>query len=103
MPSVRIKDLIEVIIEEFALKYRCDPEDITIKIIGKRVGEKLYEELIIEEEIYNLEELEDMFIVYPYGINKNNNNIADNSKNGKFLSKNEIKKILKDINYFEVN
>jgi FlaA1/EpsC-like NDP-sugar epimerase len=100
MPSVRIKDLIEVVIEELAPKYGYNPEDIKIEIIGKRPGEKLYEELIIEEEIYKLKELEDMFVVYPYGINENKNNkITYNSKNGEFLNKNEIKKILKEIGY----
>ena len=60
MPSVRIKDLIEVVIEELAPKYGYNPEDIKIEIIGKRPGEKLYEELLIEGENCNLEELEDM-------------------------------------------
>ncbi|AAB99064.1 TPA: polysaccharide biosynthesis protein [Methanocaldococcus jannaschii] len=100
MPSVRIKDLIEVVIEELAPKYGYKPEDIEIKIIGKRPGEKLYEELIIEEEIYNLEELEDMFVVYPYGVDGNKNNkIIYNSKDAKFLNKEKIKKILKEISY----
>lgn len=101
MPSVRIKDLIEVVIEELALKYGYNPKNIKIEIIGKRPGEKLYEELIVEEEIYNLEELEDMFVVYPYGVDANNKNdkLIYNSKDSEFLNKNEIKKILKDINY----
>jgi FlaA1/EpsC-like NDP-sugar epimerase len=98
MPSVKIKDLIEVVIEELAPKYGHNLKDINIKIIGKRPGEKLYEELIIEEEIYNLEELEDMFVVYPYGISKNKR-IVYNSKDGKFLNKEEIILLLKDIGY----
>jgi FlaA1/EpsC-like NDP-sugar epimerase len=100
MPSVRIRDLIEVVIEELAPKYGYNPEDIKIEIIGKRPGEKLYEELIIEEEIYKLKDLGDMFIVYPYGVNENKNNkIIYNSKDAKFLNKNEIKRILLAIGY----
>ena len=99
MPSVRIKDLIEVVIEELAPKYGYNPKDINIKIIGKRPGEKLYEELIIEEEIYNLEELDDLYVVHPYQYNGLNNKIDYSSENCKFLNKNEIKRILKEIGY----
>ena len=103
MPSVRIKDLIEVVIEELAPKYGYDPKDVNIKIIGKRPGEKLYEELIIKEEIYNLEELEDLYVVHPYenvDFKKNKDtDVKYDSENCKFLNKGEIKEILREIKY----
>ncbi len=99
MPSVRIKDLIEVVIEELAPKYGYNPGDVNIKIIGKRVGEKLYEELIVENELEHIEELEDLYIVHPYQYNKLNSKLIYNSENCKLLNKEDIKKILKEIKY----
>ncbi len=64
MPSLKIKDLAEVVIEEFASKFGKKPSDIKIRIIGKRSGEKMFEELIQHEEI-NVFENKEMFIVLP--------------------------------------
>lgn len=51
MPVVRIKELAEVMIELLAPVYDREPEDIELKIIGPRAGEKMYEELLNEEEV----------------------------------------------------
>ena len=65
MPSLRIVDLAEAMIDLLAPVFGYRPEDISIKYIGARPGEKLYEELMSEEEIARALELEDMFSVLP--------------------------------------
>ena len=46
MPVARIADLAEVMIRALAPRYGRRPEDVEIKVIGAKPGEKLYEELI---------------------------------------------------------
>ena len=65
MPVIRIQDLAEVMIEKLAPKYGFDPSDIDIKIIGVKSGEKLYEELMNEEETRRTYELDMYFSVLP--------------------------------------
>ena len=68
MPAIRIQDLAEVMIQELAPQYELSPEDIEIKTIGSKPGEKLYEELMNEEEIRRAWELKNYFVVLPaYG------------------------------------
>ncbi len=50
MPTVKIKDLIEIIIEEYAPTIDKDPKSIQINVIGPRPGEKIDEDLISEIE-----------------------------------------------------
>ncbi len=65
MPVVRISDLAEVMIEELAPVYGRKPEEIGIRVIGSKAGEKLYEELMNGEETRRTIELEDFFVVKP--------------------------------------
>jgi len=65
MPVIRIKDLAEVMIQELAPKYRQKPQNIKIINIGAKAGEKLYEELMSEEETRRTFELELYFTVLP--------------------------------------
>jgi FlaA1/EpsC-like NDP-sugar epimerase len=65
MPALRIRDLAEVMIQKLAPKYGYTPKDIETKLIGKRKGEKLYEELMTDEEAFNAYETEDMLLVLP--------------------------------------
>jgi len=65
MPVVRIPDLAEVMIELLAPKYGYKPEDIEIVEIGAKPGEKLYEELMSDEEVHRSIELSDMFVITP--------------------------------------
>lgn len=65
MPIIRIKDLAEVMINELAPKYNYRPEQIEISEIGTKPGEKLYEELMSEEEMRRAVELKDYFVVLP--------------------------------------
>ncbi len=65
MPVVRIADLAEVMIEELAPSHGFSREQIEIKTIGSKAGEKLYEELVNEEETRRSLELDDYFVVLP--------------------------------------
>ncbi len=65
MPVVRISDLAEVMIDMLAPQYGFKPSAIKIKEIGAKPGEKLYEELMSEEEVHRSLELDDMFVITP--------------------------------------
>ena len=65
MPTVNISDLAEALIEGLAPRYDYSPEDIGIEIIGTIPGEKMYEELMTEDEATRSLEREDMFIITP--------------------------------------
>ena len=60
MPSIKISDLAEVMVSELSSE-----KEIGIKVIGAKPGEKLYEELMNEEEIRRTMELEDFFVILP--------------------------------------
>jgi len=65
MPALEIRTLVDVMIQKLAPKYGYDPKDIEVEITGKRSGEKLYEELMTEDEAMNAYETEDMLVVLP--------------------------------------
>jgi FlaA1/EpsC-like NDP-sugar epimerase len=73
MPVMRIEDLARVMVQREAPKHGRDPKKIEVKIVGKRSGEKLYEELLTEEETRRSLELEDLYIVLPAFRNVYNN------------------------------
>lgn len=102
MPALKIKDLIDVIIEELSPKYGYVPEEIEIKNIGKRAGEKLYEELMTKEETFHTEEIGEMFVVFSeesFEEEENNLGYSHRSDETRLLDKDEIRDILKDIDY----
>lgn len=65
MPVVRIKDLALALIELIAPACGMDPAKIEIKEIGVKSGEKVYEELMTQEEMSRAMELRDMFVITP--------------------------------------
>lgn len=65
MPVIRIQDLAEVMIQELAPSYGRNPEDVRVDIIGAKPGEKMYEELMSEEEMRRSLELSRYFAVLP--------------------------------------
>ncbi len=65
MPVVRIEDLARVMIEALAPHHGHDPAAIAVETIGSKPGEKLYEELLNEEEVRRSLELERYFVVLP--------------------------------------
>jgi len=65
MPVISIADLAEVMVEELAPHFGRDPLEVEIKVTGAKPGEKLYEELMSEEEIGRAFELDSYFVVKP--------------------------------------
>lgn len=65
MPVLRIHDLAIAMIDELAEGYKHRKEDITIGEIGSKPGEKLYEELMSDEETRRSLELKKYFSVMP--------------------------------------
>lgn len=65
MPIVRIADLAQAMITELAPQYGYLPEEIKLEIIGSKPGEKLYEELMNDEETRRTVELPKYFVVLP--------------------------------------
>ena len=107
MPSVRIEDLAKAVISLFKKKSKSKNITITIKEIGSKVGEKLHEKLVIEEELKNLYETKDMFIIKPKselmglsmikletGLKKSIGHLEYSSNSGNFLNQSEIISLL---------
>jgi FlaA1/EpsC-like NDP-sugar epimerase len=65
MPVVKITDLAEVMIELLAPRLGKRPSQIQTKIVGVKPGEKMYEELMSEEEVRRTVELDKFFSVLP--------------------------------------
>jgi len=65
MPVVRIEDLALAMIEKLAPRYGHQPDAIKIDVIGLKPGEKLYEELMSDEEMRRSLELSRYFAVLP--------------------------------------
>ncbi len=65
MPVMRIIDLARAMIDLVAPKFGKSSEDINIEVIGSKPGEKLYEELMTEEETSRSLEIENMYVVKP--------------------------------------
>jgi len=109
MPVFKLGDLVKIAIEEIAPKYNIIASSIKQKIIGIRPGEKLYEDLMTEEEAKYALETKDLFIVIPpiqlpyfnikppkYKDAIQTKTKAYSSKLTDALSKEELKKLLKE-------
>ena len=115
MPVVRIIDLAKAMIDELAPTHGFDPADIGINIIGTKPGEKLYEELMSDEETRRALELDRYFSVLPafrgiyqdiaYDYDELVSDKVDNPYNSaaeKVLTIDEIKIMLRSLNLLEV-
>jgi UDP-N-acetylglucosamine 4,6-dehydratase len=101
MPVLRISDLIEVLIEEFAGRSGHNPKDIAVQDIGLFPGEKVYEELMTPEEMMSAVEHADYFRLCPAGQPKVNGYLthptdAYTSRSQEPLDKDGIRKMLND-------
>jgi UDP-N-acetylglucosamine 4,6-dehydratase len=100
MPALRIGDLVEAMVEEWAPQCGYEPGSINIRTIGKREGEKDHEELLTADEAINASETEDMFIITPAAKNQESKRISDKAyrsdQDGILLAREEIKRILRE-------
>jgi len=112
MPVIAIKDLAEVMIRELAPLYGHRPEEIEIQIIGAKPGEKMYEELMNDEETRRTWELPQYFVVLPAFTSKNSKYNypeiiskevpkAYHSGNEKILTQEELSDFLRTNNLLE--
>ncbi len=62
MPALRIADLAQVMIHRLAPQFDHRPEDIEVRQIGAKTGEKLYEELLTDAEVANAYENGDLLV-----------------------------------------
>jgi FlaA1/EpsC-like NDP-sugar epimerase len=112
MPVLRLGDLAVMMIQELAPKYGYESNEIGIKNIGRRAGERCYEELMTEDESENAYEDEGMFVVLPSTFDVTGKllyNLPDNfkkaqkkeysSKGVKLLTKGRLKLLLKELNF----
>jgi len=65
MPVMCIAELAEVMVEVLAERYGHRPDEIEVRVIGTKPGEKLFEELMSQEETRRTVELERYFVVLP--------------------------------------
>jgi FlaA1/EpsC-like NDP-sugar epimerase len=112
MPSVKLIDLCEVMIECTPCLLDDKAALATTKIIGKKPGEKLYEELLTQSEAAHSLETNDMYIVLPeISENSADASLYPKAKPAKLaictsndehlLSKEEIKQLLYDCKVLE--
>ena len=110
MNTLKIPDLADVMMEELAPNYGHSPDAIKREIIGTKQGEKLYEELMTEDESEVALESEDIFIIFS-AMKKSSDSDgsiypsfsradvkAYTSKDEQHLSKAEIREILYEEN-----
>ena len=104
MPILRIADLAEVMVEELANGNGAVP----VKTVGTKAGEKLYEELMNEEETRRTVELDRYFViipafrslyadveyVYPGQLSENGGVRTYNSANSEPLGREELREYL---------
>ncbi|GEA29284.1 SDR family NAD(P)-dependent oxidoreductase [Clostridium diolis] len=106
MPVIRLCDLAQVIIEETCLKFNIKKEEVELKTIGLRAGERRFEELMTKDESCCAFDLGNMYSVIP-SINSefllefyekyNHVRVGSyNSNDEVFLSKEEVRILLKE-------
>jgi len=110
MPAIQLLNLAEAMREMYAPEFGYGPEDIPLKIIGRRPGEKMHEELLTGIECENVWENDELFIIVPeidLFWELSDNRIPDgfarttrsaySSQDGDLLSKEQIKQFIREL------
>ena len=106
MPVIRILDLAKSLIDLLAPRYGYNVDKIHIDEIGQKPGEKLYEELMSDEEFRRSIELKDYFSIVPafrglYNkINYDYSDIIETKVKKAYISKDEPTLSVKEIKKF---
>ena len=66
MPALQIGELVDVFVSEYSRGRGWAPDEVEIREVGIRPGEKLHEELVTAEECARLEEHDQMYVVQPF-------------------------------------
>ena len=110
MPVIQISDLAEAMAEELSSSDCKIRKKVEVQTIGRRAGEKLYEELMTESEAVNAYENDEFIVVIPSNIGPEERERSMyegliravprtySSKNERLLRKNEIRSMLKELN-----
>ncbi len=105
MPVAAIVDLAHVMIEELAPSVGLDPTDVEIREIGARPGEKLYEELLTEEESQRAYDI-GAYIAVPPALRRNGHQPVARAYNSRLeapLSRIQLRRFLIDRGLLEVD
>jgi FlaA1/EpsC-like NDP-sugar epimerase len=107
MDAIRIEDLAEAMIDQFAPIYGRDPEQIDVVQTGRRVGETFHEEILTEREVTRTVENEALYAVIPEKSGDNGylthggldgfepvSDVVRSSENATKLTREEITKLL---------
>jgi len=113
MPAVKIHDLAEILVEHHSFKHGHSPENIKIKLIGAKSGEKIHEHLLTDYEKQYAKLIDnDLIVLEPLirarrglemykNVDVDDNKMPEgsfnNSSDEKLLTKEEIKKLLDDV------
>ena len=62
---MRIVDVVSALQRMLAPEFGCAPEEFKVKVVGRRPGEKVYEELLSDEECSRSLEVRDFFVIRP--------------------------------------
>jgi FlaA1/EpsC-like NDP-sugar epimerase len=98
LPSLNVRELAEAMVEMLAPKNGYHPSDIKLIETGKRKGEKMYEELMTEDEARFACDAGEHFVLnWDDDVCKQNDFSGYNSKEARKLSKDEITQLLKKV------
>jgi UDP-N-acetylglucosamine 4,6-dehydratase/5-epimerase len=94
MPSIKLADLVETMMSKYA--------KVPTEIIGKKAGEKMYEELMTEEETSRTYENDEMYIIFSQIVGRELSNYkgfqkvvqVGNSRDANLLTRPEIMRLL---------
>jgi FlaA1/EpsC-like NDP-sugar epimerase len=99
MPVIRLGDLADVVVENISEEFKIHKNQIDIKEIGLRTGEKMYEELMTEDESVYAVDYGDMFAIQPFTRHDNmekRQSESYSSENEVVLCKDKIRKLIRE-------